>query len=215
VLDAWPFGAVAHRPLVAAPAQAMTRSARMDFARMWAARLALQIGAMVVIGYFYLYLTTRLGPVQATGRMATLAILAMATSFVSALAAGHWSDRSGRRRPPMIAAALAAAVGLALLALDPPWPLLLAGYLLFHLGLTAFLSVDAAMVALLLFSSDRRGEMLGYLNLTNTLPSIIVPALGVGALWSPGATSWGFIFAGTALLGLVAAFLILRVRTID
>lgn len=209
----WPFGRVIDHASESAPQQ-LAQQARRDFVRIWLARLAIQIGAAFIISYFYLYLGSRFGSAAASDRMARLAMLATIAAFVSAIAAGHWTDARQRRRPPMIVAAAGTVLGLALLATDPGWPLLIAGYIAFHAGLTAFLSVDYAMVSQLIGPSERRGELLGYMNLTNTLPAIIVPALGLAAGDQATLVPWPLLFALAALLSLAAALLVARVRSV-
>lgn len=187
---------------------------RSDFARLWTARLLVQLGAAFVINYFYLYLALRLPPGEATERMGALALLATIVSLVAAILAGHWTDRTARRRPPMVAAAGASALGLAILAADPSTLLASAGFIAFHLGLAAFLAVDSAMVAQLVASSPRRGTWLGVMNLTNTVPAIVVPALALASLGTASPAAWTAAFALAAGAALVAAVLVARVRAV-
>ena len=113
----------------------------------------------------------------------------------------------------MMAAALCAATALALVQMGSGW-VLLTGYGLFQVALIAYLALDTALVAQLLGESRRPGEMLGYLNLANTMPSILVPSLVLAlsrgsaeAIWAPG-------FVGTALCCVVAAGLVARMRAV-
>jgi MFS family permease len=176
--------------------------------------LLVQLGAAFVINYFFLYLLDRHPARDASRLIGGLAVLATILSFASALAAGYWSDRSGRRRPPMIAASLACAGGLMMMALDPTWPFQAAAFVLFHVGLMAFLAVDSAMVTQLLSGSDRRGELLGLMNLTNTLPAIVVPALTLLSIRTRAVPDWPIAFALAGSLALAASAILSRIRTI-
>jgi sugar phosphate permease len=120
----------------------------------------------------------------------------------------------GRRKRPLILATLAAASGLLLLASEPAPALVLAAYVLFQIGLTAFLSVDSALVAQLLSRSARRGELLGLMNLTNTIPAIAVPAVALGAASGTATLDWSLAFLLTAALAGSALLLVSRIRTI-
>lgn len=87
------------------------------------------------------------------------------------------------------------------------------GYGLFQAGLIAYLALDAALVAQLLHGHARPGEVLGYMNLANTAPSILVPLIVLmvsggtaDALWRPG-------FTAAAVCCVVAALLVARIRT--
>ena len=218
----WPFAPVA--PLVpptsaasVAPGHPVDRAAWADWARVGLARLLMQGGAGFVMTYFYLFLVShpaRAGIAAGQSVDPVYGRLVVATTvavLIVTVVAGHWSDRRGRRRAPMIAAALCAATALVLLLSGSGWALL-TGYGLFQVGLIAYLALDTALVAQLLSHSSRPGEMLGYLNLTNTLPSVLVPALVLAlsngrtdAIWAPG-------FAGTALCCVLAAVLVTRIR---
>lgn len=210
----WPFDALVARPSAREVDPAPLFVPR-DFVRLWNARLAIQIGAVFIVNYFYLFLTTRVAAEQSARQMGTLALVALGASFVSSLGAGYWSDVWQCRRPPMITAAVTAASGLLILSSQPAWPLVVIGFMLFHVGLTSFLAVDAAMVAQLLGASQRRGELLGYMNLTNTLPSIVVPVLGLTVSGRPDFGSWSLVFAAAALLAFIAAALIAEVKSVS
>lgn len=216
LLIAWPFGSLA--PLDdpnRAPSMAPTKDARRDYVKIWFARLLIQLGAAFVINYFYLYLVNLGGDsLQASQRIGSIAIVATAASFASAICAGLWSDRAGRRKPPLISAALAATGGLLILALEPSSAMVLVAYVLFQVGLTAFLSVNSALVAQLLSNSRRRGELLGLMNLTNTLPAIIVPALAMRAASGAAPLNWPLAFVMAAALALGALALVSRIRSI-
>ncbi|MBW0143826.1 MFS transporter [Sphingomicrobium clamense] len=175
-------------PLVEAKAERAQLAASLlprDFAFAWIARLAIQTGAAMILSYLYLYVDLVAGrsavfPSQgASEGVATLSVIATIVSLAAGIIAGRLSDRSGRRKLPLIATSLAAGGALLLLAWAPDWRVILAGYAIFTAALTAFLSVDSALVAQLLAGHHRRGAMLGVMNLTNTLPAIIAPSVAL------------------------------------
>lgn len=215
LLIGWPFGRVADRDLEALTAHSVAGPAlRADYARLWIARLLVQLGAAFVINYFFLYLVQRQALDRASALMGLLAAVATVLSFASALGAGHWTDRRGLRRPPMIIASIACATGLLGIALGPSLGMVVAGFILFHVGLTAFLAVDSAMVTQLLASHERRGELLGFMNLTNTLPAILVPALTLLSVRANAIPDWSLAFAAAAAAALAAAAILSRISTI-
>ena len=175
----------------------------------------IQLGAAFVINYFFLYLVERASAPAASRMMGSLAALATILSVASAIAAGHWSDHSGQRRPTMMAAALACATGLFGIAASGLWPVVVASFILFHVGLTAFLSVDSAMVTQLLATHRRRGELLGVMNLTNTIPSILVPAIALLSVRPNVLPDWSIAFALAGMLALAAAAILSRIRSIS
>lgn len=215
LLIGWPFGRVADRDLEALTARSVAGAdLRADYARLWIARLLVQLGAAFVINYFFLYLVQRRAVDEASTLMGLLAAIATILSVASALGAGHWTDRRGARRPPMIIASIASAAGLLAIAIGPTLEITVAGFILFHVGLTAFLAVDSAMVTQLLATHERRGELLGFMNLTNTVPAILVPALTLLSVRANAMPDWSLAFAAAAAAALAAATILSRIRTI-
>ena len=82
----------------------------------------------------------------------------------------------------MIAAALVAAGALVVFAKAPSWPLLMGAYVVFQAALIVYLAIDSALVTQLLRGHPRRGTVLGLMNLTNTLPAIILPLITLQGL---------------------------------
>lgn len=190
-----------------------------DWLRVGSARLLMQGGAGFIMTYFYLFLVRHparagLAPGQPIDTLyGRLVVVTTVAVLVATICAGHWSDRRGRRRAPMMVAALSGAMALVLVQAGSSW-VLLAGYALFQVALIVYLALDTALVAQLLGESRRPGEMLGYLNLANTLPSILVPSLVLAlshgsteAIWTPG-------YMGTALCCVVAAGLVAGIRAV-
>ncbi len=87
----------------------------------------------------------------------------------------------------------------------------------FQMGLPSYLSVDTALVAHLIGHHRRRGAILGTMNLTNTLPAILVPTLTLqvftasnyapplatfylSAPWGCSSQHWQFLRPGPANL---------------
>eukprot|EP01037_Dinobryon_pediforme_P012834 gene12834-12934_t len=238
LLMIWPFApavvtARAAPATVAATVAAAGGKRGVDLAQIGLARLLVQCGAVFTMSYFYLFLVRdplRAGVLPGHSVDVLYGRLVMASTLLVLLVTvpvGQWSDRRRRRRAPMVACALVAGLALCAVQAGSSW-LLLAGYALFQTGLIAYLSLDAATVAQILRDHPRPGEMLGYMNLANTLPSVCVPlivlaASGAGAepggagaalhatvhigLWAPG-------FAAAAACCMLAAALVARVRTV-
>ena len=74
-----------------------------------------------------------------------------------------------------------------------------AGYILFGLATTVFLSLHSGQMLRVLPSSEHRGRDLGVFNLTNTVPSLIMP-------WLTLALVPGFGFTGLFTLLALLAF---------
>lgn len=219
LLMSWKLGS----PLAASAVEenAPAASLRSDFAICWLAKLAVQLGATFVNGYIYLYLAATLArdaadpKASATGFLTDLSWPAGLAAVVATLGLGLWSDRAMRRRLPLAATAALSAAGLLLLGTGASLAPIMAGYVLFTVGLSAFTSLDTALVAQLVSGARNRGVLLGVMNLTNTLPSIAAPALTLLAFERDAdAALLSQMFLASAALALAAAVGVLFVRTV-
>ena len=172
---------------------------RRPVARMWLARLLVQIAEATMFAYLYLWLSD-LDPAFDDATVARLFLITLALGIPASLVIGRWSDR--RREPilPLRAAAAVAALGLAAMALAQTTMWALAGYALFTLATGVFLSLHSAQILRVLPRPARRGRDLGFFNLTNTVPSLIMPWLTVALVPRLGFGALFWVLAGLAIL---------------
>ena len=164
----------------AAPPASAVRGARRDLVLAWAARTLVQV-AGAVLAVFLLYYFESVAPAipreQAARRVGHLLLLATLAPLPVAVLAGRLSDRTGRRKPVLFAAALVAAAGLAGMAAAGDWTAAAIAYAVYATGAGVFLALQAGFAMQLLPSPRHRGRDLGLLNLANTLPSLAGPLL--------------------------------------
>ncbi|WP_281356495.1 MFS transporter [Pontixanthobacter rizhaonensis] len=196
-----------------------SRQVWSDFLIAWCARFLIQFGAAIVLGYLFAYLSLSMDipdfPVNASAGVATLALVAAAAGFASAVGAGRLSDGTFGRLAPMTTGALCVAISFATLALTESWLIFVAAYAVCQIGLACFVTVDSALVAQLLHGHGRRGMWLGVMNLTNTLPGVFGPVLTltvVSALSDRGTISALFLLSAVAAL--FASVIIQRIRSV-
>ncbi len=172
--------------------------------RMWMARLLVQIAEAALFAYLLFWFLSIDGGMtdNATARIFAV-VLGLAVPL--AILTGRWSDRHERPILPLALCALFTAAGLVAMALAPGLTAAIAGYVLFGLAASVFLSLHTGQTLRVLPRASRRGRDLGLFNLTNTVPSLIMPWLALQLV--PG-----FGFAGLfwllAALALVAALLL-------
>jgi len=183
-------------------------TARADFALLWLARLFIQVAGSVMFAFLIYYFQT-LPDAPSDAGVARLSALTLLIAFPVALAFGRLSDRLGPRKPFLVVAAAAAAVGLGLMASQTALTSAAAGYALFGCGSAVFLALHSGYAMQLLPSPARRGRDLGVLNLANTLPSVIAPAL---AIWLVPGRGFGPLLAALTALTVLAGGCILLVR---
>lgn len=187
---------------------------------LWLARLIIQVAGSFLMFYLFLFISALVSsdPVWAgrdpTFDLAGLSVVGAAAATIGAIASGVISDRFGSRRGPMAVAALMLGAAQLLLATAPaPLPMA-AALALFQFGLCAYLAVDMAWVAALVAKSPRRGTVLGVMNLSNTIPSLIAPLFAWATLGTGGVLAMlSTAFAVCGILAILTAFAVSRLRT--
>lgn len=222
LLITWSLGDVMDRdgPKAEDPATE-GRGLLRDFLLAWTSRLLVQTGAAFAIGYIYLYITAkRIADESWTGAGASeiLALLtapAACLAIVATLLGGIASDLRSARRWPIFGSACVFGIGLALLASAHQLALFLLAFGLLQIGLSAFLSIETALVAELVAGNSRRGLLLGVMNLSNTLPAIIAPSIALLAFADEEIGEvLSTLFGGFALAAIFSGCLALFIRNV-
>ncbi len=168
-------------------------------ARMWLARLLVQIAEATLFAYLYLWLTSfDAGFDDADVARLFMAILALGVP--ASIAVGRWSDRNDEPIMPLRIAAAVGAAGLVAMALAPSLLPALVAYGVFILSTAVFLSLHSAQVLRVLPRPERRGRDLGFFNLTNTVPSLVMPWLTIALIPRLGYSALFWVLAGLAAL---------------
>ena len=173
---------------------------------MWLARLVLQVAEAALCAFLYLWFR-HIDPGLGASRTALIFGIVLAVSAPVALAAGRWADRRDRPFLPLSLTAAVSAAGLLAMALAERPAAAIGAYAVFGIASSVFLALHSAQTLRILPRPERRGRDLGVFNLTNTTPSLIMPALVLTLF--PG---FGFagLFAMLAALAVASAFLIPR-----
>jgi MFS family permease len=172
--------------------------------RMWAARLLVQIAEASLFAFLLLWFRS-IDPAFEDNRVATIFTAVLTCAVIIALLLGRWSDRHDRPLTPLSLSALAAALGLVLMAAADTMVAAIIGYALFGMAGSVFLALHSSQTLRVLTNARRRGRDLGIFNLTNTVPSIVMPWLTLALV-----PLYGFdaLFIVLALLALGAAALL-------
>jgi MFS family permease len=126
----------------------------------------------------------------------------VATSLVS----GRVSDRLGRRKPFVFAAALVYAAAMVVVALADSYGGFLAGIAVSGLGFGMYFAVDLALVADVLPDPTRAAKDLGVFNYAGALPFAVAPVLAptILAIGGGGYPLLYAVAAGCAAAGAAA-----------
>lgn len=175
--------------------------------RMWSARLLMQIAQAALLAFLYFWLRS-LDDGFADATIAQVYSAVLVASLPITLLAGRWSDRTAQPLAPLPVLAVIASAGLGVMALASSTAWAIAGYAVFALAAAVFLALHSAQTLRVLPDPARRAEHLGWFNLTNTAPSLIMP-------WLTLAVEPAFGFAGLFMLlaacALAAGGLLVRI----
>lgn len=183
-----------------------------DLVIAWISRLIVQISGNVVPVYLLFFMEQFTSPSEhgaVSARVGALIFLANSLPLPFAILLGRWSDRLARRKPFMMAAVLLDAGGLVMMACATDWIAAAIGLCLYSIGWTVFLNLQIGFVMQLLPNPRRRGRDLGLINVSNTAPVLIGPAL---AWWLATPQHFAPLLVTLAILSLFGGAAMLGVR---
>lgn len=183
-------------PAVSAPTARPWRNSVV--ARMWAARLLVQVaeGGMFA---FLLYWLRSIAPGYPENAAANVFSIVLVCSVPLSLWLGRWTDRRARPVRPLAGSAVLCAVGMLIMAGAQSLSQAIAGYVLFGLSAAIFLALHASQTLRVLPAPQHRGRDLGLFNLTNTVPGMVMPWLTVLLVPRFGYGGLFVLFAALAL----------------
>jgi len=189
-----------------------------DFAWAWLTRFAVNLGNAMTLLYLLYFLRDRLHYSRlfpghkAEDGLVVLILLYLGGVVITAVAGGVLSDRTGRRKLPVMVAGLVMAVAAVLLALWPSWPAAMAAAAIMGLGYGVYLSVDAALVTQVLPSAAGRAKDLGIINIANSGPQVLAPAVAAPLVSQLG--GYRALYLSVAGITVLGSLLVQRIRSV-
>lgn len=175
--------------------------------RMWGARFLVQIaeGGMFA---FLLYWLRSLAPGFPEHTVANIFSTVLIASVPLSLLLGRWSDRRSRPIFPLAVCAGISAVGMIIMAGAHTLTVAIGGYIVFGIGASIFLALHSSQTLRVLPTPQHRARDLGFFNLTNTVPGLVMPWLTVMLVPAFGYSALFVLFAALTLAsaGLLASF---------
>lgn len=181
---------------------------------MWvlASRLTVNIGNALGTALLLFFLLYGVGSPAATAEDDLLLLIVIYTIFVVAasLVAGSLSDRTGRRKPIVIVAALVQALSAVMILISPTFvgTAIAAGVM--GVGYGAYMAVSLALATDLLPRVEDHARDLGIVNVSATLGQLLGPLLGAGLVALVGGFWLLFLIAG--ILSVIGAVMTVAVR---
>ena len=186
-----------------------------DFALVFVSRAAAILGYFLVISYElyiltdYVKLPAGMKPAQG---VTILAAISAVGALLAAAIAGPISDRLDRRKPFVFISSAVAGAACVLPVLSPTFGTIEIFAAFAGLAFGCYLSVDAALVTLVLPRSEDAARDLGVLNIANAGPQVIAPLFAALIISHLGGYRTLFLVGGCC--GVVGAFAVMPVRSV-
>ena len=190
-----------------------------DFAWAWATRFLVQLGNAMATLYLLYFLRDRVHYEQhfpgskAEDGLALLIVVYTAATVLTVVIGGVISDRSGRRKPSVIVSGYVMAVAAAVLAFWPTWTGALVAAVVLGLGFGVYLSVDQALITQVLPTARDRARDLGIINIANSAPQVLGPALAFPIVAFLG--GYPVLYLTVAAVTILGSVLVTRIRSVD
>ena len=168
-------------PVLGAPVQPAMPGrggSRRDFGWAWLSRVFFTTGSCFLQAYqpFFLLDALHMSPADVPHLMFRSTLVQAAMVVIWSLISGRLSDRTGLRKPFVMAGSTLQGLGLWIIAFSHSYSMLLLGVGLVGMGHGVYEGVDLALVTDVLPDRARHAAKdLGLLNIANTLPQVIAP----------------------------------------
>jgi MFS family permease len=183
-----------------------------DFAWAFGTRFLVQLGNALGTLYLLYFLTDAVRLADPGTGLLILILIYTAGLMATTVVAGRWSDRSGRRKSFVVASGVVMAVAALLLAITPNWPVAMVAAAVLGCGYGVYLAVDAALITQVLPTAQGRAKDLGIINIANSAPQVLAPALAAPIVAALG--GYPVLYAVTAVVTLLGGVFIYRVRSV-
>ncbi|MCH7230894.1 MFS transporter [Glycomyces sp. L485] len=192
--------------------------AHPDFAWAWFTRFLVMLGNATGTLYLLFFLQDAVGYEQLfPGHSADEGVLILTLIYTTgviatAVAGGVLSDRIGRRKAPVTVSAAVMAFAAVLLTFWHTWPMSMAAAAIMGAGFGVYLSVDQALITQVLPEAADRGKDLGVINIANSAPQVLGPALAAPIV--AGLGGYTGLYALTAVVTLLGGALVWKIKSV-
>jgi len=183
-----------------------------DFGWAWITRFLMQLGNALATLYLLYFLQDAVKYSDPAGGQTVLVALYALGTIITAVVAGRISDRSGRRKIYVVWSTVVMAFSAVILAFFPIFTAAMVAALILGLGYGIYLAVDQALVTQVLPTAIDRGRDLGVINIANAAPQVLAPVIAAPIV--TGATGYTGLYLLTAVITLLSAVLVTRIKSV-
>ncbi|MFE9855452.1 MFS transporter [Streptomyces sp. NPDC005780] len=183
-----------------------------DFGWAWLTRFLINLGNALGTLYLFYFLADAVHYDDPGTGVLILTVTYTLCAALTAIPAGVLSDRLGRRKVFVVVCSLVMAAAAVLLAALHTWPSALAAAAVLGAGYGIYLAVDQALVTQVLPEATDRAKDLGVINIANSGPQVLAPALASPIITHLG--GYTGLYATAALVILIGGLLVNRIRSV-
>ncbi|TDU03731.1 MFS transporter [Streptomyces sp. 846.5] len=188
-------------------------SAHPDFAWAWLTRFLINLGNALATLYLLFFLTDSVHYGDPGTGVLILTVIYTLFAALTAVPVGRISDRLGRRKPFVVLSCSVMAAAAVLLAFVHTWTVAMVAAAVLGAGFGIYLAVDQALVTQVLPAALDRAKDLGVINVANSGPQVLAPALAAPIVaWLGGYTG---LYLATAAVTVLGGVLVRNVRSVD
>ncbi len=187
-----------------------------DFSWAWLSRVLFTTGSCFLQAYqpFFLLDALHLNDADVPRLMFRSTLVQAAMVVVWSLLSGRLSDRTGLRKPFVMAGSTIQGLGLWLIAFSNSYTMLLFGVALVGMGHGVYEGVDLALVTDVLPDRARHAAKdLGLLNIANTLPQVIAP-LAAPAILQVSRGDYTLLFAVAGSVAMLGSLFLVPLKNV-
>jgi MFS family permease len=220
VLCALPFVLLTDGPQVPVPARESVRlkdflvspRAHPDFGWAWLTRFLVMLGNAMGTLYLLYFLKDAVHYADPDEGVLILTLLYTAGVVVTAIGGGVVSDRWGRRKALVSVSSVVMAVASLLLTLWHTWPVAMGAALLLGLGFGVYIAVDQALITQVLPRAGDRAKDLGVINVANSAPQVLGPALAAPIVAYAG--GYAGLYLTSTVVTVLGGVLVWKIRSV-
>ncbi|MCZ4119553.1 MFS transporter [Streptomyces sp. H39-S7] len=187
--------------------------AHPDFGWAWLSRFLINLGNALGTLYLLFYLTDEVHHPDPDTGVLVLTVIYTVSATLTAIPAGIASDRIGRRKVFVVVCSVIMAVAALLLAAAHTWTAVMVAAAVLGAGFGVYLAVDQALITQVLPSAADRAKDLGVINIANSGPQVLAPAVAAPIVAHLG--GYPGLYVATALVTLLGGALVLRIVGVD
>lgn len=187
-----------------------------DFGFAWWSRFLITLATYMFTTYRLLYMQEQIGltAADAVGAVAFGVLLYTIALFVSLTVSGWLSDKLHRRKIFVAGSTLLFAVGLVMLAHAETVGIFYFAEIVLGFAYGIYVAVDTALTIDVLPNPQHPGKDLGVINIANSLPQSLAPALGLLLLGLGAGDNYTALLWGAGIVALVGAAVVVPIKKV-